>query len=215
MRMFLCPPSSHQRSRPSDFDFSSTDRPFIGWWFKGRKKGGRACKGRSTSCIKRRGYWNRERVRDRDRDRDTYIFLPLEKRGCYAAVKRKRKGCTTITNMSGLIPKHTLFEQVSACVAYGSVSISITLFNKAVFSIYHFHYPNLVMLGQMLVTLSLIKGASKLGYFEISRYANYPPHTRARRRSSRRRRRIEYVSLYSLLPPPHLLSFVFPRCFQA
>ena len=116
--------------------------------------------------------------------------------------------------MSGLIPKHTLFEQVSACVAYGSVSISITLFNKAVFSIYHFHYPNLVMLGQMLVTLSLIKGASKLGYFEISRYANYPPHTRARRRSSRRRRRIEYVSLSSLLPPPPLLSFVFPRCFQ-
>lgn len=71
--------------------------------------------------------------------------------------------------MSGLIPKPTLFEQLFACVAYGTVSISITLFNKAVFSVYHFKFPNLVMLGQMLVTLLLIKAGSSLGYLEISR----------------------------------------------
>jgi len=71
--------------------------------------------------------------------------------------------------MSGLIPKHTVLEQLLACVAYGGVSISITLFNKAVFSIYHFKYPNLVMLGQMLVTLTLIKVASAYEIFEVSR----------------------------------------------
>ncbi|KAK9803490.1 hypothetical protein WJX73_008278 [Symbiochloris irregularis] len=40
-----------------------------------------------------------------------------------------------------------------ACVAYGGVSVSITLFNKAVFSVYRFPYPNLVTTLQILVSL--------------------------------------------------------------
>lgn len=71
--------------------------------------------------------------------------------------------------MSGLITKPTLWQQAAACAAYGGVSISITLFNKAVFSIYGFKYPNLVMLGQMLVTLFLIKAASRYEMVEVSR----------------------------------------------
>ena len=71
--------------------------------------------------------------------------------------------------MSGLIPKHTVMQQALACVAYGGVSISITLFNKAVFSIYDFKFPNLVMLGQMVVTLALVKAASSYEVVEVSR----------------------------------------------
>ena len=70
--------------------------------------------------------------------------------------------------MSGLLPKHTLFDQLSACVAYGGVSISITLFNKAIFSTYHFTYPNLVTLGQILITLTLIRLLSARDYVEVS-----------------------------------------------
>ena len=73
------------------------------------------------------------------------------------------------SSMSGLIPKHTVTQQALACLAYGGVSISITLFNKAVFSIYNFKYPNLVMLGQMVVTLTLIKTASRYEIVEVSR----------------------------------------------
>ena len=37
--------------------------------------------------------------------------------------------------------------------SYGAVSVSITLFNKAVFSYYHFPYPNLVTTLQISVSL--------------------------------------------------------------
>lgn len=40
------------------------------------------------------------------------------------------------------------YKQIGACVAYGSVSICITLFNKAVFAVYKFNYPNVVTLLQ-------------------------------------------------------------------
>ena len=34
--------------------------------------------------------------------------------------------------------------KLAACLAYGAVSVSITMFNKAVFSVYHFQYPAFV-----------------------------------------------------------------------
>lgn len=34
--------------------------------------------------------------------------------------------------------------KLAACLAYGAVSVSITLFNKAVFSVYRFEYPAFV-----------------------------------------------------------------------
>ena len=43
--------------------------------------------------------------------------------------------------------------QSTCCCRYGAVSISITLFNKAVFSYYHFPYPNMVTTLQILVSL--------------------------------------------------------------
>ncbi len=39
------------------------------------------------------------------------------------------------------------------CLQYGSISVAITLFNRAVFSVYHFNYPSTVTLLQILVSL--------------------------------------------------------------
>lgn len=33
-------------------------------------------------------------------------------------------------------------KKLTACLSYGTVSVSMTLFNKAVFSIYQFNYPS-------------------------------------------------------------------------
>lgn len=33
-------------------------------------------------------------------------------------------------------------KKLTACVSYGAVSVSMTLFNKAVFSIYQFNFPS-------------------------------------------------------------------------
>ena len=70
--------------------------------------------------------------------------------------------------MSGLITKPNCGSRPPRARRTAG-SISITLFNKAVFSIYGFKYPNLVMLGQMLVTLFLIKAASRYEMVEVSR----------------------------------------------
>ena len=42
----------------------------------------------------------------------------------------------------------THMKQIMACVAYGACSICITLFNKAVFAVYKFQFPNIVTLLQ-------------------------------------------------------------------
>lgn len=49
------------------------------------------------------------------------------------------------------------FESIATCVAYGAVSVSITLFNKAVFSVYKFHFPNAVLLLQIAISLLFLQ----------------------------------------------------------
>lgn len=41
----------------------------------------------------------------------------------------------------------------AACLSYGATSISITLFNKAVFAVFHFNYPNIMTTLQILVSI--------------------------------------------------------------
>ena len=58
-------------------------------------------------------------------------------------------------------------KKLLACLSYGTVSVSITLFNKAVFSVYGFHYPNFVTTLQIVVSIlymNLLKGVG-LFYF--------------------------------------------------
>ena len=47
-------------------------------------------------------------------------------------------------------------KALAACAFYGACSVSITFFNKAVFSIYRFHYPGILTLLQILVCLTAI-----------------------------------------------------------
>ena len=55
-----------------------------------------------------------------------------------------------------------------ACLSYGSVSVSITLFNKAVFSVYGFHYPNFVTTLQILVSILYMNLLKRVGAFQFS-----------------------------------------------
>lgn len=47
----------------------------------------------------------------------------------------------------------SLLTRLLACLQYGFVSVAITLFNRAVFSVYAFNFPSLVTLLQVLVSL--------------------------------------------------------------
>lgn len=52
------------------------------------------------------------------------------------------------------VVRYSLTTRALACASYGFTSVSITLFNKAVFAIYRFHYPNLVTTLQILVSIT-------------------------------------------------------------
>ena len=61
----------------------------------------------------------------------------------------------------------SLASRFLACLSYGLVSISITLFNKAVFSIYKFNYPNLVttlQIGVSILYLVLLRAAKWMDF---------------------------------------------------
>eukprot|EP00891_Asterochloris_glomerata_P006620 jgi/Astpho2/6620/fgenesh1_pg.00101_%23_26_t len=57
-----------------------------------------------------------------------------------------------------------------ACLSYGGVSVSITMFNKAVFSLYGFNYPNFVTTLQILVSILYMAILGCLGWFKFSRF---------------------------------------------
>ena len=52
-----------------------------------------------------------------------------------------------------LAPSTSLATRLTACLQYGLVSICITLFNRAVFSVYQFNFPSTVTLLQVVVSL--------------------------------------------------------------
>ena len=60
--------------------------------------------------------------------------------------------------------------QMLACLSYGGVSVSITMFNKAVFSLYGFNYPNFVTTLQILVSILYMAILGCLGWFKFSRF---------------------------------------------
>ena len=50
-------------------------------------------------------------------------------------------------------PIKTKPPKIVSCLAYGVVSVSITLFNKTIFSVYRFHYPAFVTLVQVVLSV--------------------------------------------------------------
>ena len=62
-----------------------------------------------------------------------------------------------------------LSRKVAACFSYGAVSVSITLFNKAVFTLYHFPYPCTVTALQILVSLVYMVILQRFKAFDYGR----------------------------------------------
>ncbi len=62
-------------------------------------------------------------------------------------------------------------RKLTACLSYGTVSVSMTLFNKAVFSIYQFNYPSF---GESTLSPSPLSMRSKilirLGHLTTSQF---------------------------------------------
>lgn len=58
--------------------------------------------------------------------------------------------------LSGTTKAVSVQQRAVACLQYGIVSVSITLFNRAVFSVYHFNFPAFVTLVQLVVSIAYI-----------------------------------------------------------
>lgn len=60
-------------------------------------------------------------------------------------------------------PEQLLATRLTACLQYGAVSTAITLFNRAVFSVYNFNFPATVTLLQILVSVVLMAALGAAG----------------------------------------------------
>lgn len=64
-------------------------------------------------------------------------------------------------------PVASVGRAVAACALYGTSSVAITFFNKAVFSVFHFHYPVFMTLVQILFCLAALRIANALGFLKL------------------------------------------------
>lgn len=78
----------------------------------------------------------------------------------------KRSATGTILN-SQAAPSTS--QKLLACLSYGTISVSITLFNKAVFSVYGFRYPNFVTTLQIVVSIFYMQILKGVGLFHFGR----------------------------------------------
>lgn len=60
-------------------------------------------------------------------------------------------------------------RSIVLCAFYGTVSVTITFFNKAVFSVYGFHFPCFVTLMQIMVCLTFLTFAGLSGLVTLPR----------------------------------------------
>lgn len=75
------------------------------------------------------------------------------------------------TDIRDTVVRYSLTTRLLACLSYGFTSVSITLFNKAVFAIYHFHYPNLVTTLQILVSITymwVLRNGGVLSFTDVT-----------------------------------------------
>ncbi len=77
------------------------------------------------------------------------------------------KSAGSRTNLQNLDGPSTS-KKLLACLSYGTVSVSITLFNKAVFSVYGFHYPNFVTTLQIVVSILYMNLLKGVGLFHFA-----------------------------------------------
>jgi hypothetical protein len=58
-------------------------------------------------------------------------------------------------------------KKLTACLSYATVSVSMTLFNKAVFSVYQFNFPNFVTTLQIIISIVYMLVLENLKWLEI------------------------------------------------
>lgn len=63
----------------------------------------------------------------------------------------------------------TMHDRAVACFQYGLVSVSITLFNRAVFSVYKFNYPAFFTMLQLIVSIIYILLLNRAKYLNVER----------------------------------------------
>lgn len=67
----------------------------------------------------------------------------------------------------GVDASPTVARSLMICAFYGMTSVSITFFNKAIFSVYHFRFPCLVTLLQILVCICSLSMARIFGNLKL------------------------------------------------
>jgi len=65
----------------------------------------------------------------------------------------------------------TVLRRLTACCCYGAISIMITLFNKAVFSVYRFPYPNVVTTYQIIISIAYMLLLRRLRWMDIGSFS--------------------------------------------
>lgn len=67
-------------------------------------------------------------------------------------------------------------QRAIACLAYGLVSTSITLFNKAIFAHFNFNYPNLVTSMQLAISILYMLAIRGFGLARIDQLPLHKLH---------------------------------------
>lgn len=64
----------------------------------------------------------------------------------------------------------SMAERLRVCVQYGAVSVSLTLFNRAVFSVYRFNYPACFTTLQIVLSIIYLYGFHFSGRLHLGRF---------------------------------------------
>lgn len=63
----------------------------------------------------------------------------------------------------------SVWRSLAFCFLYGTTSVSITFFNKAIFSVYEFRFPCIVTLAQIMVCITMLTLAQITGFVSLPR----------------------------------------------
>jgi hypothetical protein len=78
----------------------------------------------------------------------------------------------TDENEAGIFLKEekvSFATRLGACVQYAAVSTCLTLFNRAVFTVYAFNYPNIVTLLQLLISIVYMVFFNAIGWLKLGK----------------------------------------------
>lgn len=80
------------------------------------------------------------------------------------------KTVSTVDSRKDAAPQQSqsIMRSLAVCLLYGGTSICITFFNKAIFSVYQFHFPCFVTLLQITVCLAILTIANAFRFIQLT-----------------------------------------------